>query len=97
MIIFDRHLDFSTILFQNQTFSATDGAIVSATIKSSLVKDIMEIAKNGTEDNFVEDIETVVREDEVSAGKFWNIDPNKNTTGTISDDTSFRSLLACSR
>jgi len=75
-----RHLDFSTILFKNQTFSATDGAIVSATIKSSLVKDIMEIAKNGTEDNFVEDIETVVREDEVSAGKFWNIDPNKNTT-----------------
>ena len=71
----------STIMFANQTFSATAGTIVSATTTSSLVKDIMELANNGTEETFVEEIEKIIKEDEISAGKFWNKDPNQNNTG----------------
>ena len=39
------------------------------------------MAKNATEETFVEEIEKTIREDEVSAGKFWNKDPGSNSTG----------------
>jgi hypothetical protein len=41
----------------------------------------LELAKNATEETFVEEIEKAIREDQVSAGKFWNKDPNSNSTG----------------
>ena len=70
-------------MFANETFSATAGTIVSASTTSTLVKDILELAENGTEETFVEEVEKIIREDEVSAGKFWNIDTNKQNTGQM--------------
>ena len=76
-----RHLDFSTIMFANETFSATEGTIISATTTSTLVRDILEMAEKETEESFVEEVEKIIREDEVSAGKFRNINTNKHKTG----------------
>ena len=68
-------------MFANETFSATEGTIVSATTTSTLVKDILKMAEKETEESFVEEVEKIIREDKVSAGKFWNIDTNKHNTG----------------
>jgi len=75
-----RHLDLSTIVFENKTFSLNSGVLLSASTSSPLVKDILEIAKNATEETFIGVIEKVIREDEVSAGKFLNKDPGMNLT-----------------
>ena len=70
-------------MFENKTFSLNSGVLLSASTSSPLVKDILEIAKNATEETFIGVIEKVIREDEVSAGKFLNKDPGMNiTTGT---------------
>ena len=71
----------STILFENQTFSLNSGVLISASTSSHLIKDILEVAQNSTEETFVEQIEKVIQEDEISAGKFWNKDPSSNATG----------------
>ena len=68
-------------MFANETFSATEGTIISATTTSTLVKDILEMAEKATEESFVEEVEKIIREDEVSAGKFWNINTNNNYMG----------------
>jgi len=81
-----RHLDLSTILFENKTFSLNSGVFLSASTSSPLVKDILDVAKNATEETFIETIEKVIRDDEVSAGKFWNKDPHKNTTTGVSGE-----------
>ena len=70
----------STIIFENQTFSLDSGVLISASTSSPLIKNILALAKNTTEDNFVEAIEKVITDDEISAGKFWNKDPHKNST-----------------
>ena len=70
-------------MFENKTFSLNSGVLLSASTSSPLVKNILEIAKNATEETFIGVIEKVIREDEVSAGKFLNKDPGMNlTTGT---------------
>ena len=70
-------------MFENKTFSLNSGVLLSASTSSPLVKNILEVAKNATEETFIGVIEKVIREDEVSAGKFLNKDPGMNiTTGT---------------
>ena len=70
-------------MFENKTFSLNSGVLLSASTSSPLVKNILEVAKNATEETFIGVIEKVIREDEVSAGKFLNKDPGMNiTSGT---------------
>ena len=70
-------------MFENKTFSLNSGVLLSASTSSPLVKNILEVAKNATEETFIGVIEKMIREDEVSAGKFLNKDPGMNlTTGT---------------
>ena len=70
-------------MFENKTFSLNSGVLLSASTSSPLVKNILEVAKNATEETFIGVIEKVIREDEVSAGKFLNKDPGMNiSTGT---------------
>ena len=91
--VYLRHLDTSTILFANDTFSVEKGFIVGATKKSSVVKHVLELAKNSTEEKFTTDIDEFISDDEVSSGKFRNKDPHSKSKENLEYSTTMTILL----